>query len=90
MALLKDYIPPEMKNVALGLVAFLALCAAGSNLYVALKTGVAQRLSNTPRYARSDKPVRFWLLVTFFMISAMVFAALLIAAMLHWHDEKVF
>jgi uncharacterized BrkB/YihY/UPF0761 family membrane protein len=90
MTTIRDFIPPEVKNTVLGLVALLALCVAGSNLYVALKTGVAQRLSDTPRYTRSEKPVRFWLLVIFFAISAMVFAALLIAAIVHWHEEKVF
>jgi hypothetical protein len=90
MTTLKDFISPEVKNLGLGLFSLLAMWAAGSDLYAALKTGVAQRLSSTPRYTRSEQPVRFWLLVIFFAIAVIVFAGILTASIVHWHDEKVF
>jgi uncharacterized membrane protein YhaH (DUF805 family) len=90
MTTLPDFISPEAKNTVVGLVSFLALWVTVSNLYVALKTGIAQRQLGTRRFTRSEQPVRFWSLVIFFMISVIIFTALLIAVIMRWHDDRVF
>jgi hypothetical protein len=90
MTTITDYIPIEVKKIAVAGVSLLALCVAGEHLVIAFKTGVAQRLPNTPKYTRTERPVMFWLLVTFFAASAVLFAAMLIAILSHWHDDKVF
>jgi len=64
--------------------ASLGLFISGSDLYVALTTGVAQRLSNTPKYTRSENPGMFWALVIFFASSVLLFAGLLAAVIVHW------
>jgi hypothetical protein len=90
MTTLKDFISPEMKKIAVALFAFLVLCAAGSDLYKAFRIGVTQRLPSTPKYTRSENPVMFWLVVVFFGAVVILSAGLLIAVIVHWHDEKAF
>jgi hypothetical protein len=90
MATLTDYIPMEVrKGVAAG-VALLALVVVGAHIRTALRAGFVQRLSDTPRYTRREHPGMFWLHVVFFAASAVLFTAILIAILWHWHDDKVF
>ena len=90
MTTLTDYIPMEVrKGVGAG-VALLALVVVGSHIRTALKAGFVRRLSDTPRYTRREHPGMFWLHVVFFAVSAVLFTALLIAILWHWHDDKVF
>jgi hypothetical protein len=92
MATITDYIhiPIGVRKIAVAAIVLLALYVVGEHLVTAFKTGVAQRLSSTPRYARSERPCMFWLRVIFFAVSAVLFAAALAAILWHWHDEKVF
>jgi hypothetical protein len=90
MTTLNDFVPLEIRKVVVASGAFLALFVAGSHLHSTLKTGVAQRLPNTCRYSRSERPVMFWLLVIFFGASAIIFAAMVLGVFFHWNDDKVF
>lgn len=85
-----DFIPIEIKKVAAIAIASLALVVAGAHIQRAFKTGVVQRLSDTPRYTRTNNPVMFWLLVIFFAVSSVLFLGLVIRVLSHWHDERVF
>lgn len=89
MSNLSDYIPVEVRKLVLAGFAALALFACWSHVRCALKTGVIQRLSDTPRHSRSDSPAMFWLLVTFFAVGAIFFATLLAAVIWHWRDNRV-
>jgi hypothetical protein len=90
MTSIKDFIPLEFRKIAVVSIALLACWVAGSHVHSALKTGVAQRLPDTPRYVRSERPGMFWLMVVLFGVSAIIFAAMILAVILHWNDDKVF
>ena len=90
MTILKNFVPLGVKKAVLVSFALLALYVVGSHLNVALRTGVVQRLSDTPKYTRGENPGMFWLSVIFLGASALLFAALLTAVISHWDDDKIF
>jgi hypothetical protein len=90
MTTITDFIPIGVKKVAIASFILLALFGFGSHVHSAFKTGVAQRLPSTRRYIRSESPVMFWLLLSFFAAGAVFFAAALVGILWHWQDDKVF
>ena len=89
MTTIKDFIPSGVKRGFLVSIGLLALYVSGSHLRSALTTGIAQRLHDTPKYTRDQNPFMFWVLVTFFASSVVLFTALLVAVIVHWDDEKI-
>jgi hypothetical protein len=86
---LKDFIPFKVKRIPFLLAACLGMGMAGSNLYAAFKTGVAQRVPDSRRYTRRENPVMFWILVSFFALSLLLFGSLLVAGIIDWvHDKE--
>jgi hypothetical protein len=91
MATLKDYIPDGVKFGFFALACALAVGAAVERLYIARKTGAIQRLPSTPKYTRSGDPLKFWLLIVFYVFFFCLFAGILIAVTVHWfsrHDRQ--
>ena len=67
----KELIPPSVWRGLAGLVAVVCLLAVGMKLHSALKTGITQRLTDTPQYSRESNPSMFWSLVALYIAIAL-------------------
>ena len=90
MITLRDFVPGRAwqgRRMFLAAVAMLFLCMSASQLVSSLRTGIAQRLSSTPKYTRDGNPLMFWVLVVFSGSGVVLCAALLVGIILRWDDE---
>lgn len=89
MTTLKDFLPLEVKKITFLAMLFLLLGDCSSRIYFALRSGVAQRLPGTPRYAGRERPAIFWFMVIFFGVAAILSGAMILAIILHWNEDRV-
>jgi hypothetical protein len=72
---IRDYIPDWFRNWYVFVLFLLGLLAFVGSFWNALKTGMVQRLPDTPKYSRLGDPAMFWILVVFYATASLAMAA---------------